>query len=29
VWIAHQVCDLVQLRSGPQGTVVRLFMQTA
>ena len=24
VWIAHQVCDLVQLRSGPEGTVVRL-----
>jgi anti-sigma regulatory factor (Ser/Thr protein kinase) len=27
VWIAHQVCDLVQLRSGPDGTVVRLFVQ--
>jgi anti-sigma regulatory factor (Ser/Thr protein kinase) len=29
VWIAHQVCDLVQLRSGASGTVLRLFMQTA
>ncbi len=28
VWIAHQVCDLVQLRSSPQGTVVRLRMRT-
>jgi anti-sigma regulatory factor (Ser/Thr protein kinase) len=28
VWIAHQVCDLVQLRSGADGTVLRLFMQT-
>jgi anti-sigma regulatory factor (Ser/Thr protein kinase) len=27
VWIAHQVCDLVQLRSGREGTVVRLFVQ--
>jgi anti-sigma regulatory factor (Ser/Thr protein kinase) len=27
VWIAHQVCDLVQLRSGADGTVVRLFVQ--
>jgi anti-sigma regulatory factor (Ser/Thr protein kinase) len=26
VYIAHQVCDLVQLRSGAQGTVVRLHM---
>jgi anti-sigma regulatory factor (Ser/Thr protein kinase) len=29
VYIAHQVCDLVQLRSGPDGTVVRLHMRTA
>jgi anti-sigma regulatory factor (Ser/Thr protein kinase) len=29
VYIAHQVCDLVQLRSGPHGTVVRLHMKTA
>jgi anti-sigma regulatory factor (Ser/Thr protein kinase) len=27
VYIAHQVCDLVQLRSGPGGTVVRLHMR--
>jgi anti-sigma regulatory factor (Ser/Thr protein kinase) len=24
VWIANQVCDLVQIRSGPGGTVVRM-----
>jgi anti-sigma regulatory factor (Ser/Thr protein kinase) len=24
VWIAHQICDLVQLRTGPEGTIVRL-----
>jgi anti-sigma regulatory factor (Ser/Thr protein kinase) len=29
VYIAHQICDLVQLRSGPQGTVVRLHMHAA
>jgi anti-sigma regulatory factor (Ser/Thr protein kinase) len=29
VYIAHQVCDLVQLRSGRQGTAVRLHMRTA
>jgi anti-sigma regulatory factor (Ser/Thr protein kinase) len=28
VYIAHQVCDLVQLRSGAHGTVVRLHMGT-
>jgi anti-sigma regulatory factor (Ser/Thr protein kinase) len=26
LWIAHQLCDLVQLRSGHRSTVVRLFM---
>jgi anti-sigma regulatory factor (Ser/Thr protein kinase) len=26
LYIAHQLCDLVQLRSGPLGTVVRLHM---
>jgi anti-sigma regulatory factor (Ser/Thr protein kinase) len=29
VWIAHQVCDLVQLRSGANGTAIRLFMSAA
>jgi anti-sigma regulatory factor (Ser/Thr protein kinase) len=29
LWLAHQVCDLVQLRSGPRGTVVRLHVQVA
>ena len=29
VWIAHQVSDLVQVRSGPDGTVVRLRMRCA
>ena len=29
VWIAHQVADLVQVRSGPNGTVVRLRMRCA
>jgi anti-sigma regulatory factor (Ser/Thr protein kinase) len=28
LWLAHRVCDLVQLRSGADGTVVRLLMQT-
>jgi len=27
LWIANQVCDLVQVRSTPEGTVVRLRMQ--
>ncbi|MGI3782575.1 MAG: MEDS domain-containing protein, partial [Janthinobacterium lividum] len=27
VWLAHQVCDLVQVRSGPHGTHVRLHLQ--
>ncbi|HEX2412928.1 MAG TPA: sensor histidine kinase [Solirubrobacteraceae bacterium] len=26
VWIVHQACDLVQLRSGADGTVVRMHM---
>jgi anti-sigma regulatory factor (Ser/Thr protein kinase) len=26
LWIANQLCDLVQIRSSPAGTVVRLFM---
>lgn len=25
IWMANQLCDLVQVRSGPGGTVVRLF----
>jgi hypothetical protein len=25
VWMANQLCDLVQVRSGSAGTVVRLF----
>jgi anti-sigma regulatory factor (Ser/Thr protein kinase) len=29
LWIVHQVCDLVQIRSGPNGTVVRMHMQLA
>jgi anti-sigma regulatory factor (Ser/Thr protein kinase) len=29
VYIAHQLCDLVQLRSGADGTVVRLHMRAA
>jgi anti-sigma regulatory factor (Ser/Thr protein kinase) len=27
LWIANAVCDLVQVRSGPQGTAVRLHMK--
>jgi anti-sigma regulatory factor (Ser/Thr protein kinase) len=27
LWIANQVCDLVQVRSTPDGTVVRLHMR--
>jgi anti-sigma regulatory factor (Ser/Thr protein kinase) len=27
LWIANQLCDLVQIRSGPQGTQVRLHKQ--
>jgi hypothetical protein len=25
VWLAHQLCDLVQLRTAPSGTAVRTF----
>jgi anti-sigma regulatory factor (Ser/Thr protein kinase) len=28
LWLANQLCDLVQIRSGPAGTVVRLSMRT-
>jgi anti-sigma regulatory factor (Ser/Thr protein kinase) len=28
LWLANQVCDLVQLRSGPQGSAVRIHMRT-
>ncbi len=27
LWIANAVCDLVQVRSGPQGTAIRLHMK--
>jgi anti-sigma regulatory factor (Ser/Thr protein kinase) len=27
VWMANQLCDLVQIRSGPEGTTVRLRME--
>jgi hypothetical protein len=29
VWLANQVCDLVQVRSFPEGSVVRLHMSLA
>jgi anti-sigma regulatory factor (Ser/Thr protein kinase) len=29
LWLVNQVCDLVQIRSTPQGNVVRLHMRTA
>jgi anti-sigma regulatory factor (Ser/Thr protein kinase) len=29
LWIVNQVCDLVQIRSGPEGTVVRMHMSLA
>ena len=29
LWLANQLCDLVELRSGPGGTVVRLHMTLA
>jgi anti-sigma regulatory factor (Ser/Thr protein kinase) len=29
LWLVHQVCDLVQLRTGPDGTQVRLHMRVA
>jgi anti-sigma regulatory factor (Ser/Thr protein kinase) len=28
LWLANQVCDLVQLRSGPEGSTVRVHMRT-
>jgi two-component sensor histidine kinase len=28
MWIVNQVCDLVQIRSSPDGTVVRLHMRS-
>lgn len=28
VWLAHELCDLVQVRSGPAGTRVRLHMDS-
>ena len=27
LWVVHQLCDLVELRSGPAGTVIRLHMR--
>ena len=27
LWAVHQLCDLVELRSGPDGTVIRLHMR--
>jgi len=27
LWLVHQLCDLVQVRTGPRGTVVRLRMR--
>jgi anti-sigma regulatory factor (Ser/Thr protein kinase) len=27
LWLVHQVCDLVELRSGPGETVIRLHMR--
>ncbi len=29
LWVANQLCDLVQIRSGDDGTTVRLHMQAA
>jgi anti-sigma regulatory factor (Ser/Thr protein kinase) len=29
LWLANQLCDLVQVRSGPDGTVVRLHLRCA
>jgi anti-sigma regulatory factor (Ser/Thr protein kinase) len=29
IWLANQLCDLVQLRSAPEGTVVRVHMRRA
>jgi len=27
IWVVHQVCDLVELRTGPGGTVIRVHMR--
>jgi anti-sigma regulatory factor (Ser/Thr protein kinase) len=27
IWLVHQLCDLVEVRTGPTGTVIRLSMQ--
>ena len=29
MWVVHQVCDLVELRTGPLGTTVRLHLRRA
>ena len=29
LWLVHQVCDLVELRTGPAGSVIRLHMRLA
>jgi anti-sigma regulatory factor (Ser/Thr protein kinase) len=29
LWLVHQLCDLVQLRTGPRGTLVRVHMRLA
>jgi hypothetical protein len=28
IWVVHQVCDLVELRTGRDGTEVRVHMRT-
>jgi anti-sigma regulatory factor (Ser/Thr protein kinase) len=27
LWVVHQLCDLVQVRSGPAGTAIRVYMR--
>jgi anti-sigma regulatory factor (Ser/Thr protein kinase) len=27
LWVVHQICDLVELRSGPEGTTIRMRMR--
>jgi anti-sigma regulatory factor (Ser/Thr protein kinase) len=29
LWLVHQLCDLVQIRTGPAGTTIRVHMRTA
>ena len=29
LWVVHQVCDLVELRTGPAGTTIRTHMRLA